>query len=561
MTSRIGIPLILLAAWLTVFWAVLGGGQALWYGDIGLYFAPLLHFQREALLSGHIPLWNPLVLGGTPFVGNPQAWPLYPSSSLLYVLSAERAVGVIGALHCLWAMLGIFLFLRRSRGTGSWGAALGALTFGLSAAIVSKCQFPNMVQAASWLPWLLWSLTVKPLPPAPVLSGFAGTGEPANEPSGTPVPPKVGIHGGGGGILKIGGIVALAILSAHPQMTWMQALLCIGYVFWQRPKRADVFRILGGVALGVVLAMGYLWPVAEVAINSVRPKLGLNEAARFYLPPYMILTNFVAPNFYGNPYTAPPYIGRGNYWEPGIYAGVIPIAFGLRLVLTLSQKGARQKTDAPHRVSFKAQKREGPRWTPELFWGIVFLLSLWLSVGKAGGLYYLAYWLLPGAKTFHDPARFLHLTSFALAVVAAYGFDALKLRDIGKLAILGVAALDIALFARTLNPTTPVGDYAKARQILATKTKFEDEKAVWKRYVNYRALDRDASVVDFLSSGAPNTPMLAGRASVGGYEPVRLKKRPKTPPQPTAWRIGLFFSLLGTAGLAFLWHNRHRDRV
>jgi hypothetical protein len=482
---------ILVSAWLVVFWPLLLRGQALWYGDIGLYFAPLLHFQRAALLSGKIPLWNPLILGGTPFVGNPQAWPLYPSSGLLWLFSAERVVGLIGALHCLWAMAGAVLFLRRS-GISGEGAALGALVFSLGGALVSKCQFPNMVQAASWLPWILWSIESRRALPVALCVGMSA-------------------------------------LSAHPQMTWMQVLFGAGYLLWRRPGRREALEILGGASLGLLLAAAYLLPVAEVAINSVRPSLGLRSASRFYLPWNQLPTVFLAPNFYGHPFLAPPYHGRGNFWEPCAYVGLLPLALAALI--------ARR----------------------ERFWIAAFVLSLWLALGIYGGLYALAYIALPGTKLFHDPARFLHLASFALAALAAHGFDALKLRDGGKLLLLALAALDIALFSRTLNPTTELADYGEARRTLAVRATFEDSKAIWRRYVARSGLPEDARPRDFLGSGAPNTPMLVLRPHAEGYEPVRLKRRGERPPEPTAWRIGLFLSLLGAALATFLWQNGRRD--
>src|SRR5215470_12232310 len=105
---RTGLAALLLAL-LTVglFWPLLFGGDVLYFGDIGLYFVPMLHFQRAELLAGRVALWNPLIFCGTPFVGNPQAWPLYPSTLLLYVLAAPRIVGDTGALHIFWAALGM----------------------------------------------------------------------------------------------------------------------------------------------------------------------------------------------------------------------------------------------------------------------------------------------------------------------------------------------------------------------------------------------------------------------------------------------------------------------
>jgi hypothetical protein len=60
------------------------------------------------------------------------------------------------------------------------------------------------------------------------------------------------------------------------------------------------------------------------------------------------------------------------------------------------------------------------------FWLVVAALSLWLAMGTSAGLYIVAYYLLPGLKAFHDPARWLIVTDFALCVAAALGWEHLR---------------------------------------------------------------------------------------------------------------------------------------
>ncbi|MCS7310649.1 MAG: hypothetical protein NZ741_10550, partial [Armatimonadetes bacterium] len=52
--------------------------------------------------------------------------------------------------------------------------------------------------------------------------------------------------------------------------------------------------------------------------------------------------------------------------------------------------------------------------------------SLWLALGTSGGLYLVAYYLLPGMRAFHDPARWLVLADFALCTAAALGWEHLR---------------------------------------------------------------------------------------------------------------------------------------
>jgi hypothetical protein len=62
------------------------------------------------------------------------------------------------------------------------------------------------------------------------------------------------------------------------------------------------------------------------------------------------------------------------------------------------------------------------------FWGGVAALGLLLSLGQNGFLYPLAYRWLPGFATFRDQERAAFVVSFALCVLAGYGYVALARR-------------------------------------------------------------------------------------------------------------------------------------
>ena len=50
---------------------------------------PVYHFAQETLRSGIIPLWNPHLYAGIPFVGHIQSGPFYPPNLLLFFLTPE----------------------------------------------------------------------------------------------------------------------------------------------------------------------------------------------------------------------------------------------------------------------------------------------------------------------------------------------------------------------------------------------------------------------------------------------------------------------------------------
>ncbi|MGI4791841.1 MAG: hypothetical protein ACRYFS_23710, partial [Janthinobacterium lividum] len=351
-------------------------GQALYWGDIGLYFTPMQVFLKQNLDTGRLPLWNPLILCGTPYVGNPQTWPLYPATALLPFVSAPQFLNLTIALHVWIAGLGTYAFARRALGVGIGPALLAAVTFMFGGQLVSKEQFPNMVQAAAWMPWVLVCLDNllrrKRLKDA----------------------------------LTLGLVLGLQLLAAHVQMTLLTLYLAVAYGLFMRfgsPKIRDgggLLLLSGVIASG--LAMGQLLPTLALFRDASRHKLSFSVVNRFYLP-FNQLGNFLLPHLHGSPYFG-DWTARGNAWETCCYVGVL--SFGLALWGGIT-----------------ACRHLGPRQAR--FWVGVFFFGLWMAFGGSGGLYHLAYFVLPGFRSFHDPARCLLWACFALSLMAAVGLERL----------------------------------------------------------------------------------------------------------------------------------------
>ena len=191
------------------------------------------------------------------------------------------------------------------------------------------------------------------------------------------------------------------------------------------------------------------------------------------------------------------------------------------------------------------------------FWSIAAFLCAWLALGDDGGIYQLAYWCVPGLSHFHDPARFLFVTTFALAVMAAVGFELDALRGAPKNALDGGLAAcrhcGASLVVRSglepggrsasslLSPGRASGAGRQAwrsaasailRRQLQCSTDFgrifaSNHDAYWKRYISdgYRDYgEPDARTIDqFLNSMLPNLAMRYGQQEGGGYEPVSVE--------------------------------------
>jgi hypothetical protein len=102
--------------------------------DVLALWLPTYCFLGESLGSGHLPAWNPHVMGGLPFASDPQSgWLNLPAMSLFGVLSCGSALRAYVVLQPVLAGLGLFLFLR-SEGVGRSAATLGGLGLAVSVA-------------------------------------------------------------------------------------------------------------------------------------------------------------------------------------------------------------------------------------------------------------------------------------------------------------------------------------------------------------------------------------------------------------------------------------------
>ena len=95
-------------------------------------------FYANAVSGGSFPLWNPIILGGTPFVeslaGGDSLYP--PSALLLFLMDPYRALGWKLVLHVFLA--GIFMYgWIRCLGLSKPSALLAGLAYGLAPFMVS----------------------------------------------------------------------------------------------------------------------------------------------------------------------------------------------------------------------------------------------------------------------------------------------------------------------------------------------------------------------------------------------------------------------------------------
>ncbi|MCH7855837.1 MAG: hypothetical protein IIB37_03725 [Gemmatimonadetes bacterium] len=95
-------------------------------------------FYANVMSSGGFPLWNPIILGGTPFVeslaGGDSLYP--PSALLLFLLDTHRALGWKLVFHVFFAGIFMYGWIRRL-GLSKPPALLAGLAYGLAPLMVS----------------------------------------------------------------------------------------------------------------------------------------------------------------------------------------------------------------------------------------------------------------------------------------------------------------------------------------------------------------------------------------------------------------------------------------
>jgi len=156
-------------------------------------------FLAEQIRQGQIPLWNPYLLGGAPFLASGQYQVLYPLGALFYLLPVAWAYGPYTALQLALAGVFTFGFLRRI-GEGRTGAMVGAITFAICGSLITSVLWPQMIGAMVWLPAVLLCielvLRATRLPTLPSATGDGGhvalSVVPAGAGSGPPGPPILG---------------------------------------------------------------------------------------------------------------------------------------------------------------------------------------------------------------------------------------------------------------------------------------------------------------------------------------------------------------------------------
>jgi hypothetical protein len=244
-------------------------------------------FINHAIETRQIPLWNPYLFAGTPFLGHGQHSIFYPFSIFFYLLPLAKAYGWFILSQYVLAGINMYLFSRTLQ-IGRWGSLIGATIYQISLFMIVSAVFPMIIAGAVWLPMIL--VAVRGLIHKKKLFGKYSF-----------IP-----------WISIGAIsISLQLLAGHPEIVAYSLLIASSYAAWHSLKlifsnhREDLLRIIFHMSLmiilGLLLGAIQLFPLLEAASNNFRvDTASLTEVREWGYPVRRIITLLI-PNFFGNP--------------------------------------------------------------------------------------------------------------------------------------------------------------------------------------------------------------------------------------------------------------------
>lgn len=355
------------------YWIPEGGG------DLASTLLPFYSFAASELKSGRLPLWNPYLYGGAPFIADLQTAVFYPLNWPVFLLPqvTYESLQFLVLAHLLLAAAGMYLLcVYGPLPTGRVAAVVAGLAFALCDYMVVHLGNLNLVAGAAWMPWLALAVGRGVMSRRWVPFAFGGLA------------------------------LSMMLLAGHIQpflygMLLAALIAAFGVVLaWREngPRAAlgVALRALIVPLVAVGVSAVQLLPGIELRELTARAAVSYDVSIEYSMPPVQLLS-LIVPDLFGR--------GPGSYWAPWPrvemgYFGILPLFAALAAFWV----------------------RRGPfTW----FLGALAILGVLMALGGYSIVHGLLFQFVPGFSGLRAPARAIILFNLAAAWLAAVGIDGL----------------------------------------------------------------------------------------------------------------------------------------
>lgn len=414
--KKYGPCVFLIVGLVLVYWArLLTFQNTIFYDVIFRLFYPYADYLKASYESSQIPLWNPYMFSGMPFLATMQSGVLYPLNLIFILFNFPVALNIQVLIHSLIASIGMYLFLEDCK--IDWTCALfGTILYAFGGFFVLRIEFFSQYFSYTWIPLLIYVYR-KALRSGGLLDAF-----------------------------KVSFLLAIQFFAGYPQFSFFT--ICLMFVFSEYSPSGNCFQgesvipdktgkmlamvsfkskfiITSAVlAIFVLMAAVQIIPSIELILNSVRSSgLDYDRIVVNSLHPgdFLKFVFFPLWNWYLERLQGDPHI-------IGVYFGIISI---LPFMLGF--------------IVLKTSRRN--------LWILAstLLISLILSFGEYLPAYgKLVNFLFP-LKYLRYPSQWLGIFSFCYAFVATKGLERfnIRYRTIFTIALF----IELLMFGIKANPT------------------------------------------------------------------------------------------------------------
>lgn len=317
-------------------------------------------------------LWLPYEFLGLPFLGTLQTGLLYPLNFIYLFLPASFVFGFNIVFHQTLASWSSFLYLRQLE-LDRFPAFMGGLIFGAFGFLMAHKGHTSMINAAVWLPLMLFLYERTRRSLAWKYSAWAAV------------------------------VVAVQAVAGHYQIC-VYSYLALGFFTALYFKEVAKDKRLKFILLctmpivwGSLIALPQLFATKELSLMGLRVGHSYDFFTEFSFPPIM-LPSLIFPFFFGTAYGG-SYWGLWNATEMIGYVGILPLVLGIWVTIMLWKKNLHIK-----------------------FFALLALSAFLLALGRYNPLYRVMY-DVPVYNLFRVPARHWLEFDFAIAMLSAFGLQ------------------------------------------------------------------------------------------------------------------------------------------